>query len=286
MVSIISFKYEGNFPNLLNKDHWLPMGRHAKDLLEYSQDLINENTQRGIKIALILSDNAIEILLREYLRYYQKMSPNKVEDFRFHELITNSMNLKSVSSNEIYIQFHHDLRNHLYHSAALVPAQEDVLSGLRIAIQVFNELHPEHSLEFNLNSFPTQKTVRKLKEVSTATYVDELYVISAISSSLSKRGYVTSPNYPIGNVMIVDAIAIKQNEVIAIEVKSSKTPLKKEILDRLLDVQRYLQKDLNKETVNIWLVFLGVVPNNIRKEAGSLGITLIDDDNIRSYLDK
>jgi hypothetical protein len=113
------------------EDIWLSTSGHIRDLLEFSGNLITK-APRDLKISLILIDNAIELMLREFLRYNVKVSMGSVENMSYHQLLQKA-HIQTIKDNDSKFMFIHDQRNMVYHIGSLVPVEKDVRSALSYA---------------------------------------------------------------------------------------------------------------------------------------------------------
>jgi hypothetical protein len=270
---------------LSQKDQWLPVSRHAKDLLIHAEELVKEDSERGLKIGLILVDNGVEVMLREYQRYRKELPQAEVEKMMFHKLLDSCLDLSIVSSSKSHFQFCHDTRNLLYHNGSLMPTKEDVFSFLSFAKELFNELHPNHRLSITKLEQPTSKTAKQVRNFTKEAYMNEVYFSSLFSESLEKQGYEIRTNSPVygARTSRFDMVARKGDSFIIIEFKQNVRAVTGVTLAKLSTDKALVEKASPDVIFSVWLVANGTFSEMMRRKAASYEVELIDDTNISDY---
>lgn len=99
------------------------------------QGFSRSGTEWDRKASLIHADNSIEILLKEYLRYFKKKSWREIDNLSFYDLLNSCNDIGLVDSSSEYFLSYHDIRNEVYHTGTLVPGREDLESLIGLAIK-------------------------------------------------------------------------------------------------------------------------------------------------------
>lgn len=266
---------------MTQRDSWLPTSRHILNLLQHGENLINGNLNRNLSISLILVDNSTELLLREYLRYYKNRNPREVENLKFHELLAETSELQTINNHSREFQAFHDLRNIVYHTGALTPLDDDVISAVSFTKQLFNELHPEHQLSTKLQ-LPNEKTIEKLNEFSHGEY-SELSLITQFAQKFETKGYDVKIESLIGSHHHADLILEKNNQLILCEFKKIAKNVGRRAFGQLVLLKTELEKQRSIEKITLWLIAQGNFSSELRETAKRIGITLIDDSNIDEF---
>lgn len=254
----------------------LSISRHAKDLIEHADSLINGNTDRGRKIALLLIDNAIEILLRMYLRYHLELSPEQVEDKSFFKLLNDSIKLKTVSSAKMYLMDIHDMRNRLYHEGSMIPPLENVKSALTFGKDLFNELNPNDKLPLPELLLPDKDTMKRIESESGRGSKEEFKLFTIAALVLRSRGFSILPIQTAFDTG-VDIMGKKGNESVLIETKSNIRFETERVFDMLVEAGRAFQKRSPDEKMRLWVITRGRLSLKLVKLAEEKGIELISD---------
>jgi len=189
-------------------DNWLPTSRHILNLIQHDERLIDGTFENNPSISLILIDNSVELLLKEYLRYYKNTTPNVVENLKFHELLAKTFDLETVNNHSTQFQAFHDIRNTVYHTGMLSPSNDDVMSALSFTKKLFNELHQEHQLPVKLQ-LPTEETIDELNKLSHGEY-SELSFITQFAKKFEDKEYDINIEVPLGKNFRADLIMEKK----------------------------------------------------------------------------
>lgn len=265
------------------KDQWLPSSRHIKELIKFSEEVSEKNTSSSKGISLILIDNAAELLLREYQRFYLRKPTEKVKLLSFKKLIENSTQLQTMQNNATIFDFNHEMRNAIYHSGQLNPVKKDVKSAISYTKDLFNELHSNHKFKKIIRTLPTKTSATIMQKIHHGLYT-EIYFSTLFSEHFKKLGYKTLTEPRIDNRYQADMVLTKGNKQIILEFKSSPLSIN---FDKLrsygLIFENYKRLHPNLK-VDFWLITQGIFPNSFIEESKKIGITLIDDRNIKDFV--
>lgn len=201
----------------------LPITRHAKELVEHSAEHLKKGDEKDLIIALIHIDNAIEIMLKEYLRFNKNRSWRNIENQFFPQLLDACVDLETIENNKSQFIAFHDIRNALYHAGTFAPRKEDVESALYFSKLLFNEMHPNFSfVEMKLET-PSDKTIHLLtKEFGRGKpYATEARLVKELAAFFKKQGYASRINPTVaGTSIMADLMLTRNNKSIVIEVKA------------------------------------------------------------------
>lgn len=262
-------------------DNWLPTSRHILNLIQHGESLIDGTLENNPSISLILIDNSVELLLREYLRYYRNTNPNVVENLKFHELLARTSDLQTVNNHSIQFQAFHDIRNTVYHTGMLSPSNDDVMSALSFAKKLFNELHQEHQLPVKLQ-LPTETTIDELNKLSHGEY-SELSFVTQLAKKFEVKGYTIKIEAPLGKNLRADLIMEKNDQQILCEFKKNAEKVTRTAFGQLLLLKAELEKENPKAKITLWLIAHGKFTSELNDAAKKVGITLIDDQNLDEF---
>ncbi len=262
-------------------DNWLPTSRHILNLIQHTESIIDGTLENNQSISLILIDNSVELLLREYLRYYRHTNPNIVENLKFHELLARTSDLQTVNNHSTQFQAFHDIRNIVYHTGMLSPSDDDVMSALSFSKKLFNELHQEHQLPVELQ-LPTEATINELNKLSHGEY-SELSFITQFAKKFEEKDYTIKIEAPLGKYLRADLIMEKNDQLILCEFKKNATKITKTAFGQLLLLKAELEKENPEAKITLWLIAHGKFTSELNDAAKKVGITLIDDQNLDEF---
>lgn len=262
-------------------DNWLPSSRHILNLIQHGEKLIDGTFESNPSISLIVIDNSVELLLREYLRYYKNTRPSIVENLNFHDLLARTSDLQTVSNYRTQFQAFHDIRNNVYHTGMSSPLVEDVLSALSFTKKLFNELHTEHQISVKLQ-LPTEKTIDELNKLSHGKY-SEFSFITQFAKKFEVKGYSIKIESRLGKNLRADLIMEKNDHVILCEFKKIADNVDKTSFGQLLSLKAELEKESSNAKITLWLVSQGKFNFELINTAKKVGITLIDDQNLDEF---
>ncbi len=267
----------------------LPIARHAKELIEHSSEHLQGGSEKDLIIALVHIDNAVEILLKEHLRFDKNVSWRKIEDKFFPQLLDDCVSdLDALENNKSQFIAFHDIRNALYHAGTFAPRKDDVESAIYFTKLLFNELHPEFAFkELKVKATP-KDTIRFLaKEFGRdKPYATEVGLTNKIASLMRRHGYVVALNPMLGGTSrMADMLLTKGNKIIVVEVKA-RTTGKRVLNSSVYQLAGYVaavKQEKNSE-VEGWLVTNENFSSVARKAAEKLEIRLISGSELKRLL--
>lgn len=269
----------------------LPIGRHAKELIEHSQEHLQQGQEKDLIIALIHLDNAVEIMLKEHLRFNKNNSWRSIEQKFFNQLLDACEDLDTIESNKNQFVAFHDIRNSLYHAGTFAPRKEDVESALSFSKLLFNETHPLFAFKEMKIRKASDSTISFLaKEYGRNTpYVTEAKYLKKLAMLLEKNNYNVKTNPTLtGTSFMADLLATKNNEVIVIEIKArtkAKSVLNSTVF-KLADYVEAVKVALPGKKVEGWLVTNTTFSLAAKKAARTRKIRLLSGDDIANLLFK
>jgi len=269
----------------------LPIARHAKELLEHASGHLQNGTEKDLIIALIHLDNAIEIMLKEYLRFNKNKSWRSIESKFFYQLLEACVELETVENNKSQFVAFHDIRNALYHAGTFAPRKEDVESALYFSKLLFNEMHPNFSFKEMKIETTSDSTIHFLAREfgRSKPYVTEARLVKELAFFLKRQGYEATINPTFAGASIMaDLLLTRNNEAIVIEIKA-RTKGKKVLNSAIFQLGGYVEavrKAMPAKKVEGWLVTNTDFSNTAKKAARDLKIKLISSDDLKNLLAK
>jgi len=237
----------------------LPIARHAKELIEHSSEHLQDSTEKDLIIALIHLDNAIEIMLKEYLRFNKNRPWRSIESKVFYQLLEACVELETIENSKSQFVAFHDIRNALYHAGTFAPRKEDVESALYFSKLLFNEMHPHFSFKDMKIRSTSDRTIHYLaREFGRhKPYVTEARLVKELAVFFKTQGYETriSPKFA-GTSIMADLLLIKDSEAVVIEIKA-RTKGKKVLNSAIFQLAGYVEavrKEIPTKKVEGWLV--------------------------------
>jgi CRISPR/Cas system-associated exonuclease Cas4 (RecB family) len=267
----------------------LPIARHAKELLEHASEHLQNGTEKDSIIALIHLDNAIEIMLKEYLRFNKNQPWRNIEDKVFYQLLDACVELGTIENNKSQFVAFHDIRNALYHAGTFAPRKEDVESALYFSKLLFNEMHPNFSFKDMQVESTSASTIDSLaKEFGRhRPYVTEASLLNKLAVLFNKQGYETKINPKLaGTSMMADLLLIRNSEAVVIEIKG-RTKGEKVLNSAVFQLAGYVEavrKAMTTKKVEGWLITNTNFSKAAITAARKLNIRLITDKELKGML--
>jgi len=265
----------------------LPIGRHARELIEHAADHLGNNTEKDLTIALIHADNSIEIMLKEYLRFLKNKPWREIDNQGFIKLLDSSKDLKTVVNNRSQFVAFHDIRNALYHTGTFAPRKMDVESAIYFAQLLFNELHPKYPFTDLRFANPSLQTINSLAGEfgEKKPYVTEVRLITKLEHIFKKQGYSIKDTHKFaGTSIMADMLLTKNNEVIVVEVKA-RSKGKKVVNTAIFQLAGFVnavRKELPLKNVNGWLITNTAFTKAAKTAANKLNIKLSTVDELEN----
>jgi Holliday junction resolvase len=233
----------------------LPSSRHSKELIEHAEEHIRHNKDLDMKVALIHSDNSIEVMLKGYLRYSKYVKNEEVEKIGFYELITRCEDIALVKASKSNFLAYHDLRNTLYHQGALVPEKEDVISAIELAKSLFNELNSTDAFSNAKVELISGSVITNIANtIGNPPYLEELRVISKAANIFINHGFQVSSQSGSADVL-ADVVAEKGKRVIVCEIKKFiKTREIQYIIQELFYRRQKYNILFNDKNIEFWII--------------------------------
>lgn len=266
----------------------LPTTRHVKELIQHAEEHLKSGSERDLKISLIHTDNSIEILLKEYLRYDQEKSWEEIERLNFYRLLSSCKDISLVGSSKSFFLAFHDMRNAVYHTGTLVPMKKDVNSIVDFAKTLFNELHPEFKFAKARIELPTERSIDVVSGVlGFQPHMTELSLMREVTEYLVGKGFNVYLEYPIDRAR-VDLFARKGADAIVGEIKIRRRGrivgvdavyLLKSYVDRF-------QKEFPEKNIEGWLMTNAGFSNTAVEAAKRFNIKLFDEERLGDLLQK
>ncbi len=142
----------------LGVDIWI---RDALENLSVADQVMQSSSVSKTRIAFVLIDNAVEILLRAYLKSNQVRLGKEFRDKEINVFPALFALVSKLSNVEIFkkeILLLHDTRNTLYHGSGNITVPEDIVSRYAgLAISLASQLHDvnENDLRLKLQNLTT-----------------------------------------------------------------------------------------------------------------------------------
>ncbi len=267
----------------------LPIGRHAKELIEHASEHLRKNSEKDLIIALIHADNSIEIMLKEYLRFHKNKPWRAIDNQGFIKLLDSSKDLKTVENNRSQFVAFHDIRNALYHTGTFAPRKGDVESALYFSQLLFNELHPNFAFKDLRFANPSLHTINRLAGEfgDKKPYVTEIRLTRKLVDYFKKKGYKVRVNPKFaGTTIMADMLLMRKDETIVVEIKA-RTKSKKVLNSAIFQLAGFVnavQKELPTKKVKGWLVTNTTFSKAAKSAARKLDIRLISGDELENML--
>lgn len=233
----------------------LPPSRYAKELIIHAGDHLKIGNSLDLKLALIHSDNSIEVLLKGYLRYHKNLPDEKVSKTGFFNLITECGDINVINKSKSYFLAYHDIRNSLYHMGTLSPDKQDVISSLELAKLLFNELNPNNQYidpQISMISGDGIKIINKV--IGNPPYLKGLVIEKEVAKIFSDHGFLVKNGYIPSIGMHADFIAQKNNKIIICELKYRIMNIR----DSINQMQQYIDTFKNatsRRDVEGWIIY-------------------------------
>jgi len=268
----------------------LPIARHAKELIDHASEHLQYRTEKDLIIALIHLDNAVEIMLKEYLRFAKNQPWRNVENKLFHQLLDACVELETVENNKSQFVAFHDIRNALYHAGTFAPRKKDVESSLYFSKRLFNEMHPSFSFKEMKMESTSYSTINYLaKEFGRKPYVTEVSLVRELAQFFGAQGYETriNPKFA-GTSIMADLLLIRNSEAIVIEVKARAKGKKilNSVIFQLAGYVEAVRQAMPTKKVKGWLVTNTDFSKAAFTAARKLNIRLVSGKELRDMLSK
>jgi len=267
----------------------LPIARHAKELIEHSSEHLKNGTEKDLIIASIHLDNAIEIMLKEYLRFNKNKAWRSIENKFFHQLLDDCVELETIENNKSQFVAFHDIRNALYHAGTFAPRREDVESAFYFTKLLFNEMHPNFSFKTMKVETTSNRTIRFLAREfgRDKPYVTEARLVNELALVFKRQGYETriNPTFA-GTSIMADLLLLKNSEAVLIEIKA-RTKGKKVLNSAIFQLAGYVEavrKAMPTKRVKGWLVTNTNFSKAAITAARKLNVRLINAEELKKIL--
>jgi hypothetical protein len=154
-----------------------PRGREVLDILSFVRELsLRGRLKRADldkRLALVHTDNAVELMLKDYLCSVEKIPLKHVNELAqsYYKLLGRCCKLKTVQQYENEFKQLHDVRNKLYHENEfwISPKDDWVESCISLAEQLFEEIYGSSPIELS----------RKELRATLTLYKDYLMILEA-----------------------------------------------------------------------------------------------------------
>lgn len=266
----------------------LPIARHAKELIEHASEHLKYKTEKDLIIALIHLDNAVEIMLKEYLRFSKNQPWRNIENKLFYQLLDVCVELETIENNKSQFVAFHDIRNALYHAGTFAPRKKDVESSLYFSKLLFNEMHPNFSFKDMKIESTSYSTINYLaREFGRKPYVTEARLVKELADFFKAQGYEIrlNPKFA-GTSIMADLLLIKNREAIVIEIKA-RTKSKKVLNSAVFQLVGYVEavrQAMPTKRVKGWLVTNTDFSEAALTAARKLDIRLVSGKELKDIL--
>lgn len=188
----------------------LPTTRHIRELITHAEEHMNCGKELDSKVSLTHADNAIEIMLKEYLRSQKERAWDEIEDLSFYKLLGKCDEINLVRDSKKFFLAYHDMRNAVYHTGTLVPQKEDLKAAVGFAKTLFNELHPDLRFDEASIELPSKKSIDKISTYPDfRPYLHEITLTERFGVFFIKNGYTVSFEQPMSDGRRADLVAEK-----------------------------------------------------------------------------
>jgi len=250
---------------------------------------MHNGTEKDLIIALIHLGNAIEIMLKEYLRFNKNKSWQGIEKQFFPQLLDACIELETIENNKSQFVAFHDIRNALYHAGTFAPRKEDVESTLYFSKLLFNEMHPNFSFKEMKIETTSDSTIHFLAREfgKNKPYVTEARLVKKLANFFERQGYGAriNPKFA-GTSIMADLLLTRNDEVIVIEVKA-RGKAGKVLNSAIFQLAGYLEAvrtAMPTKKVEGWLVTNSDFTRAATTAAHRLNIRLINGEKLREIL--
>lgn len=270
-----------------SRGRWLPISRHAKELIEHGTEHLERGSEKDLKFSLIHIDNSIEIMLKEHLRYSKGKSLREIEQKSFNELLNSCEDINSIRNNKGHFLAFHDIRNAVYHVGTFVPSREDVESALSFAKMLFNDLHPEYELPKIKIQLPSVKTIQTISQIFGPTrHITELSLLKGFSRFFRDKHYKVEIETILPGGIRVDLLAQKDKELIICEFKARRERMFVGLtaIYQLMHFAHELRRIYPPEKrIQAWLITNARFTRRVKEVATREKIRLIDRESIKKF---